>query len=229
MHPILHHIVDLVYPHVCIACQKANANKQFYFCFSCLQGMPFIGDYVKDNPTEKLFWGRFNFGFAYSLLYFQKNNIAQHVMHALKYRGELEAGDYIGQQLGQHIMQISAAVDDNILLPIPLSAQRLAQRGYNQAEVIAKGIQAVTNIPIANQNILRIKNTDTQIRKSRVDRYNNMIQAFEIDNPKDIEGKHVIIVDDTITTGATIESCALAVLQVPKVKVSVVCGAIASH
>jgi ComF family protein len=229
MHPVFNHILDLVYPHVCIACQKTNANKQFYLCFSCLQGMPFVGDYAKDNPTEKLFWGRFSFGFAYSLLYFQKNNIAQHLMHALKYRAELEAGEYIGQQLGKQLLQISDTVDDNILLPVPLSAQRLAQRGYNQAEVIANGIHTVTGIPIANQNILRIKNTETQIRKSRVERYNNMMQAFEIDNAQQIQGKHVIIVDDTITTGATIESCALAVLQVPKVKVSVVCGAIASN
>ena len=118
-------------------------------------------------------------------------------------------------------------VDDIILLPVPLSPQRMAKRGYNQAEIIAQGISAVTDIPIAQNNLLRVKNTETQITKTRLERYTNMIQAFEVGDTKTIEGKHIIIVDDTITTGATIESCALALLKIPRVKVSVVCGAIA--
>jgi ComF family protein len=229
MHPLFSNIIKLIYPKLCTHCQKQNDGSNMFLCLDCLRTMPLIGDYHPNNETEKIFWGRFDFGYAYSLLYFQKDNMAQNMIHDLKYKGREEVGEYIGYQLGKQLEQIPMAVDDNILLPVPLSAKKIAMRGFNQSDIIAQGISAKTKIPIAHNNLLRIKNTDTQTRKSRLERYTNMSDAFEIGNTKNIEGKHIIIVDDVITTGATIESCALALLKIPKVKVSVLCGAIAMH
>jgi ComF family protein len=229
MHPLFSNIIKLIYPKLCTHCQQQNDGSNMFLCLDCLRTMPLIGDYHPNNETEKIFWGRFDFGYAYSLLYFQKDNMAQNMIHDLKYKGREEVGEYIGYQLGKQLEQIPMAVDDNILLPVPLSAKKIAMRGFNQSDIIAQGISAKTKIPIAHNNLLRIKNTDTQTRKSRLERYTNMSEAFEIGNTKNIEGKHIIIVDDVITTGATIESCALALLKIPKVKVSVLCGAIAMH
>jgi ComF family protein len=227
MHPLFSNLIKLVYPKLCAACQCSNEGSDMFLCLECLRVMPLVGDYHSNNATEKIFWGRFNFGYAYSLLYFQKDNIAQTMIHDLKYKGQENVGEYIGYQLGKQLQQIPMAVDDNILLPVPLSSKKIAQRGFNQSDVIAQGISNRTQIPIAHDNLLRIKNTETQTQKSRLERYTNMSEAFEIGNTKNIEGKHIIIVDDVITTGATIESCALALLKIPKVKVSVLCGAIA--
>jgi ComF family protein len=138
-------------------------------------------------------------------------------------------GEWLGYQLGKQLAEIPMAIDDNILLPVPLSAKKIAWRGYNQSEVIAEGISKITKIPIAHNNLLRIKNTETQTRKNRLERYTNMADAFEIGNTAAIEGKQIILVDDVITTGATLESCALTLLKIPKVKVSVLCGAIATQ
>jgi ComF family protein len=229
MHPLFFHLTQLIYPTLCQSCKEKIYGTEYFLCLNCTKSLPLVGDYHQNNPTEKIFWGRFPFGFAYSYLYFQKDNITQHILHGLKYQSKKEMGEWLGYQLGKQLAEIPMAIDDNILLPVPLSAKKIAWRGYNQSEVIAEGISKVTKIPIAHNNLLRIKNTETQTRKNRLERYTNMADAFEIGNTAAIEGKQIILVDDVITTGATLESCALTLLKIPKVKVSVLCGAIATQ
>jgi ComF family protein len=228
MHPLFFNLQQLLFPTICEVCDAKLQSDDHFLCLDCTKALPLIGDYHSKNNTEKIFWGRFDFGFAYSLLYFQKENMAQNLIHGFKYKGKINIGEWLGYKLAQQIKQIPMAMDDNVLLPVPLSNQKIAKRGFNQSEVIAQAISKYTGIPIAHE-LLRIKNTDTQTKKSRFQRYTNMTEAFEVLDAKNIAGKQIILVDDVVTTGATLESCAKAIINIPKVKVSIVCAAISSY
>jgi len=180
-------------------------------------------EYFTANPIEKIFWGRVQILSAAAHLYFTSGSQVQHSLHLLKYKGRKEIGIYFGQQMGESLKRSSRFGDCEIIIPLPLFASREKKRGYNQASLIANGISQKLKIPVINDAISRIKKTETQTNKSRIERWQNMESTFEIRDPLKISGKHVLLVDDVVTTGASLEACARVLLDCPGVKVSIAC------
>jgi ComF family protein len=228
MHPFLFHLQQLAFPHFCIHCKEKLFGKENFMCLHCNEVLPLVGDYLPNNDTEKILFGRLKFQFASSLLYFQHDNIVQKLMHELKYNNNQEVGEWLGYMMGKHIASMQLDPDSTMLLPVPLSTQKYKIRGYNQSEIIAIGISNETKIPLAPKQLLRIKNTTTQTKKTREERYQNMIEAFEIKDAILMTNKHIILIDDIITTGATIEACGLVLQKIDGVQISVLVAAIAN-
>jgi ComF family protein len=226
MHPLLFELKQLIFPRACLGCNKQLYSHHHFLCLNCTSVLPLIGGYKIENQTEKIFYGRFPFGFAYSHLYFQKGNSIQTLMHHFKYHGLQEIGIWLGNQIGEEIKTISAIVDDTILIPVPLNDKKQYQRGFNQSQILAEGIAETSGIPIADKSLLRTVNTSTQTKKNRLERLQNMANVFEVGDAKALEGKHIILIDDIITTGSTLEACALELLKIPKTKLSIVTAAL---
>jgi ComF family protein len=168
---------------------------------------------IKGNTVEKIFWGRIPIQFAASLLYFTKESIVERLMHQLKYRGKKEVGIYCGRLMGQALSGSLFSQQADFLIPLPLFKRKERQRGYNQAKLICDGLAEVLAIPVSTKIIERVEATETQTHKNRVERWQNMQGRFRVTDTSSIRNKHLILVDDVITTGATLESCANELLS----------------
>jgi ComF family protein len=180
-------------------------------------------EYFESNPIEKIFWGRVQVRAAAAHLYFTSGSLVQHSLHLLKYKGRKEIGFYYGRQMGESLKHSSRFSDCEIIIPLPLFAAREKKRGYNQASLIASGISQKLKVPVFDDVVLRIKRTETQTHKNRIQRWLNMESTFEISEPRKISGKHVLLVDDVVTTGASLEACTQVLLSCPGVRVSIAC------
>jgi ComF family protein len=186
--------------------------------------MPLTGfEFFPANPIEKIFWGRTEIQAAYAHLYFTGGSAVQHSLHLLKYKGRKEIGIYFGQQIGKRLNQSRRFIGCEIIIPLPLFADREKKRGYNQAALIAEGISQQLEIPVLRDAVSRIKKTETQTHKSRIQRWKNMESTFNIMKPEKIYGKHVLLVDDVVTTGASLEACAQVLLTTPGLRLSIAC------
>lgn len=174
-----------------------------------------------DNDTALRLAGRFPFTNATSFAYFSGEGLLQHLMHGLKYKNKKETGIYLGKMFGRELQQTVWAKDLNAIIPVPLHAKKQAARGYNQSIYITQGISDVLKIPVLDKTIHRTRHTESQTHKNRAERIANMQNAFIVKDNKTLSGKHILLVDDVLTTGATIESAALEILKVPGTKVSV--------
>jgi ComF family protein len=172
------------------------------------------------NPAEKMFWGRMNLESASAQFYFTKDSIMQSLMHELKYRGNKDLGIQLGTIMGQQI-QRSARFPVNGLIPLPLFPGKQKRRGYNQAGLLCRGMAAIMNIPVFDKAVSRPAHTETQTRKGRIERWKNIEGKFMIKNISEIKGKHLLLVDDVVTTGATLESCGNELLKAGNIKLSV--------
>ena len=180
-------------------------------------------EFFPSNPIEKIFWGRAEIQAASAHLYFTTGSAVQHSLHLLKYKGRKEIGIYFGQRMGATLIQSRRFNDCEIIIPLPLFAAREKKRGYNQATLIAEGISQQLKTPVVRDAIFRMKKTETQTHKSRIQRWKNMESTFEIRDPQKIAGKHVLLVDDVVTTGASLEACARVMLGIPGLRVSIAC------
>lgn len=180
-------------------------------------------EFFSNNPIEKIFWGRIPVESASAHLYFTSGSLVQHSLHLLKYKSGKEIGIYFGQQMGSSLKQSGRFNDCEIIVPLPLFPAREKKRGYNQASLIAEGLSHSLKIPAIHDAVFRIKRTETQTKKSRIQRWQNMESTFEVRDPGKISGRHILLVDDVITTGASLEACGLALLKVPGVRMSIAC------
>jgi ComF family protein len=186
--------------------------------------MPLTGfENFPANPVEKIFWGRADIQAASAHLYFTSGSAIQNSLHLLKYKGKKEIGIYFGLQMGNALKQSRRFGNCDFIIPLPLSADREKKRGYNQAALIAEGISERLKIPVAGDAVFRVKKTETQTHKSRIERWKNMESTFEVRKPEMISGKHVLLVDDVITTGASLEACAQVLLDTPGLQLSIAC------
>ena len=142
-------------------------------------------------------------------------------MHALKYKGRKEAGIYLGKLFGMELSTSPLFQPINLIIPVPLHPKKYHQRGFNQSQVISKGIGSAMHIPVDTGHLVRLVHTSSQTRKSRYDRWENVRSAFGLINPEELEGKHILLIDDVLTTGATLEACASVLLEAENTKVSV--------
>jgi ComF family protein len=202
------------FPVLCLVCGKRLSRPGEILCLECEYNLPKTGflDHP-DNPVNQAFWGRVPVVMGTSLFRFEKGSPYQSLLHELKYRGNQDAGLFLGRMLGHELLHTSFSKCD-ILVPVPLHKKRLRKRGYNQSEVIASGTSEITGIPVVTSLLQRSTNHPSQTSMGRYERYQNVKGNFSISpGAPDVNGMKLILIDDVMTTGATLEACSLEILE----------------
>ncbi|PLX11197.1 MAG: hypothetical protein C0598_08730 [Marinilabiliales bacterium] len=213
------YLLNLFYPKICMSCSQALNSQEETICIKCLLRLPKTGfHFHEDNPISRVFWGRIDIAAATSFLFFSKQGRVQSLMHNLKYRGQKEVGIYLGKLFGNDLKESPLFQNIDLIIPIPLHPKKLATRGFNQSMMIAKGLSESMELPI-NEYLQRSIHTSTQTKKSRYDRWKNVKDIFEISESDSLKNKNILLVDDVLTTGATLEAGAGKLLEVEGTKV----------
>lgn len=227
---IISPLVHFLYPHTCLGCGSDVIEKENFLCLNCINDLPHTNFALHaNNPVEKLFWGRIPVSAAMSEFYFSKSSIIQNLIHEFKYRGNLKVGAILGKAMGKSILNSNRFKDVDIIVPLPLFTTKERKRGFNQSAILCEAIQEITNIPIEAKNVIRVAPTETQTKKGRVERWENVEHSFSVLNPEKLIGKHILLVDDVITTGATIEACGSQILKTDGVMLSIASLAFATR
>lgn len=220
-------IINLFYPRICSVCNRVLQQQEQAICMNCLLELPRTKYFsTKENPVADLFWGKIPFEHASAYFFFKKFNKYAEILHDIKYYGNKEAAIFLGKMAGME-MQKQNNLHVDCIIPIPLHPQKQKKRGYNQSELIAQGMALALGCPVFNDCLIRHTNTSTQTKKSKQDRWDNVKDSFSLSHTEKIKHKHVLLVDDVVTTGATLEACALQLLKVEGLKVSLVSLAMA--
>ena len=214
-------LLQLFFPHICAGCGTDNLGKDTEICMRCAASLPATGfTRHPGNPVEKIFWGRLPLLAATATYYFTKGSLMQELLHRLKYKEHPALGLQLGRFMGE-ILIGSERFTADALVPLPLHPERERKRGYNQSRLLCDGLAAVLHIPVWADVVGRPLFTQTQTRKGRVERWKNMEGRFALQEETALRNKHVLLVDDVITTGATLEACGLELLKVPGLTLSV--------
>ncbi len=226
----LDNIINLFYPRVCAACGEPLLKDEETVCLKCRFLLPKTGyELYPDNPLAQTFYGRVRFHAVTACFFFAKSGKVQHLIHELKYKGNKEAGVFLGQQLGESIKAAPLFQGIDYLIPVPLHPKREKQRGYNQSLMIAKGINEATGIPIGDKFLVRAIYTETQTHKTAEERFKNVKDIFEVRYANELESKHILLIDDVLTTGATLEACAHQMESIPGLVMSAATAACAGN
>lgn len=216
-------VFQLLYPNLCDSCGVELVLNEHMVCIACWNDLPKTHFYLDSkNLLAQKFWGRVPLQHAISTYYFNKSSKVQELMHSLKYRGNTELGILLGNKMGESLLKSSWIQEIDMLVPVPLSEKKQSQRGYNQSAFLCQGISEITNLPVSQTSLVRIKNTKTQTKMNTAERFENVSNAFHVKELSHLENKHILLVDDVVTTGATLEVCADALLKVPNVKLSII-------
>ncbi len=215
--------IDLIFPRICAGCQQPLQLNEVQICTDCRFELPLTNSHLQeDEKLNKRFMGKVKLEHSLAYLKFVKGGKVQRIMHELKYKGNIEVGEILGRMYGSELKENGFSDKFDVILPVPLHSNRLIIRGYNQSDSLAKGLSESLQIEWRNDVLKRGISTETQINKSRVERYENMKDVFFVDKPEGLSEKRIVIVDDTLTTGATLESCVLALNDVGVKNVSVI-------
>jgi ComF family protein len=222
---------ELIYPNLCRCCFENSITKgDNYFCISCHSKMPFTNDIEKiDNDLMYHFYGRVPIERATALLWYAEGGVVQQMIHNMKYKGIKEIGLQLGSVLGKKIFDAGLYKSIDLYIPVPMHYKKQMQRGFNQAELIAESVSAETNVPCLNNILVKEKETVTQTRKSRMERALNTSNVYNVSDATTIKGRHIMIIDDVVTTGATIEACARILIKNGASKISVACVAMGNR
>jgi ComF family protein len=217
----------LIFPHTCTGCGSDFIETNQYICHQCYASLPETNfASYSNNPVEKIFYGRIAVEEAMAAYYFTKRSVLQQLIHTLKYRNNREVGLQLGRWMGVLLKNSNRFTGIDALAPLPLFPEKEKKRGYNQAAVLCEGISEIINVPVINNFVLRKRYTDTQTRKGRSERWKNVDGSFEVNASAPTKPNHVLLVDDVITTGATLEACGTAVVEsVTKLSVAVLAWA----
>jgi len=209
----------LFFPHICEGCGTDILNNDAMLCAACHEQLPetsFIEN--TGNLTEQKFYGQLNVQAAGAAYYFTKDGMLQHLIKQLKYHGNKEIGFYLGRQLGNYLAHTNRFNDADLIIPLPLNPRKEKKRGYNQSAVIAEGIAGIWSKPVDTTIVERRIFTETQTHKDRISRWQSMRNVFAVTDSEAIAHKNILLVDDIITTGATLEACGEKILEVPGTK-----------
>jgi ComF family protein len=214
-------LLGLFYPRLCPACAEVLYGNENILCLKCMSEFPRTGFHLdRENDMARLFWGRVMIRDAAAFFYYQKGSRFQNLIHEIKYYRQKQLGINLGRWFGKELTDTSFRFAD-LIHPVPLHAAKLKRRGYNQSEQIAKGLSEALGIPLETSLIERVVNTDTQTRKTKYERWSNVEGIFRVIKPDYLKNKHVLLVDDVVTTGSTLEACAAPVLTLEGTSVSV--------
>ena len=218
---------NLLFPNLCVVCNGHLVNQEEFICTKCLFNIPKTNYHNEiNNPVSQLFWGRANIENATAYFSFSKGSKYQKMMHKFKYHGCKEIGYVLGKSFGNQIIN-SPFNQVDVIIPVPLHKSKLRKRGYNQSEWIAKGLSEALNKPVDTSSFIRSVATETQTKKSRFERWKNVENIFKIANIDALVGKHILLIDDVVTTGSTLEACTNILLELPNTKVSIATLAVA--
>jgi len=220
-------LLQIVYPTICNACGDQLTRSESIICLQCQTSLPQTNYWnIRENKMERHLQGRFPFQSAVALYYFSKEGGVQNLLHELKYKGKTEIGFSLGETLGKKLAESDLAKPD-VIVALPLFWKKEKQRGYNQSKYFAEGLSAALQIPVASNAVERIRDSESQTRKNRFDRIENVEHIFQLKENHQMDNKHVLLVDDVLTTGATIEACADALLKANNIKLSLATIAVA--
>jgi ComF family protein len=216
----------LFFPHTCAACGSSNLAPGSGICPQCLANLPVTGYLdAPGNPVEEIFWGRINLAHAAACCFFTKKSPIQHALHQVKYHFRADAAVQLGQWMGYQLAEIAWFSSVDLVLPMPLHPKRLQERGYNQAELLCRGISQVTGCSHLPNALRRKSATRSQTKQHRHERRENMQGVFGITEPGQLASRHILLIDDVVTTGATLEAMGEQLLAVPGLTLSICCFA----
>jgi len=206
--------VSILFPENCLSCQGIIEIGESDICSICRFSLPKTGFHLNnENMVAQKFWGKTQLKYAFSYLFFRKEGNVQRLLHELKYKNQPQIGEILGNWYAQELLDNDFYKNFDIIIPVPMHPKKQKKRGYNQSACFGKGLAEVWKIPQLEDGIKKLADTVSQTKKSREDRYENMKNGFEIPNIEAIKGKNILLVDDVITTGATLEVCANLLLE----------------
>lgn len=220
-------LLNLFFPKVCLSCTAHLSDNELHLCTECRHELPVTNFHFSDHEAvKKVFYGRLNLEQATALLYYSKKGIVQTLLHNLKYRGYQDVGVCLGEWLGAELFEIEAYRSIDMVIPVPLHSIKQRKRGFNQVTKFGQAIANALNVPYKEDILLKVHHTKTQVFKNRLKRWSDAGAVFKVENTIELDNKHILLVDDIITTGATIESCALELQKAKNIKLSVATMAI---
>lgn len=220
----LAHLVDLLLPRYCLCCNTKLLLEEPHLCLTCLMELPLSYDWnIKHNELQRKINDSIPVEQVVALLHYESNSKFRKIVHHLKYKNQPKVGSYFGQMLAQKIFAQKILADADYICPIPLHPKKERKRGYNQSAYLARAIAEHAHIGYNDTNLIRIAHSSTQTKKNREERQLNMQGIFQCVNPELFQDKHIVLIDDVITTGATIKSCALSVLSCCQAQISMLC------
>ena len=226
---MIKNLLNLFFPKVCFGCSLSLSDNEDYLCTKCRHNLPVTNfHFNNDDTVDKIFYGRAKIEKATALLLFEKKGIVQQILHNLKYRGHEDIALFLGKWLGHELSTVQAYGNIDVVIPVPLHKKKQRKRGYNQVSKFGIQIANALNAKYIDNVLIKTTNTKTQVFKKRMARWNSDNEVFTIENSSLIDGKNILLVDDIITSGATIESCVNVLSKAKNVKISVASMAIAS-
>lgn len=219
---LLRELLHLFYPNVCVICGSELLSGEEGACLQCLYKLPKTHNFSEpDNDAEKLMAGRMPFERIASYCVYTKGGTLPPLIHHLKYRHKHSIGLLLGRMFGKDLKGSEFIHSVDLIVPVPLHPKREKARGYNQAEIIANGLSETTGLPVSANNLIRIVYNPTQTKRSKTQRWENVKDIFKVADPQLFEGKHLLLVDDVITTGSTLEACGIALQECKGLKISI--------
>lgn len=215
-------IFNLFYPKICISCYNVLLKSEDFLCVTCLHNLPIIEiNNPRDNKIVKTFFGRIPINNVVAFLYFTKQGVTQKLIHELKYKGNQEIGTFLGNWFGYELKKKRFFNDLDCIIPVPLHPKKEKIRGYNQLTTFGQSLGENLNVSYLDTILTCTSTTKTQTLKKRLDRFNNANTKYALINKYSLEGKHILLIDDVITTGATLEACCNELLKIKNITISI--------
>lgn len=220
---LLQRLLDMAIPEKCAVCGARLRGNEEHICVSCLSALPFTDTWKNPagNDMAKMFWHQMPIERSCALFYYKSHTPSSQAIYSLKYNGQPDMGRFLGRLLGKYAQQVDFFEGIDAIIPIPLAKRRIEERGYNQCVMIAEGLSEVCRLSILQDAVERVSFLESQTHKNRWQRRENVEQVFRLTGKADLQGKHLLIVDDVCTTGATILACCEELMKAENVKFSV--------